>query len=121
MTDDDWALFEPGRASATEHECFRDCGFFAEHLYYAIKQANLRVLALHTNWMYVRPEESYLIRLTGVGCDAAWVSRWTRRVTHGTRKAEDTFWIDDEADVSGVDWDLWLFVKPRALGRPATT
>lgn len=109
-TDDDWQLSEPGRISVAEHECFRDCGYHAAHLYYAVKQANLHALAaFRTNWLYVRPIESYLDRYPE---HWAWVRRSLGQHVDTSsdawvalRRADDTFWADDdEASTSGVDW-----------------
>ncbi len=110
VTDEDWVLRDPDRISAAEHECFNDCGFHADQLGYAIRQANLHALAaLRTNWMYVVPHDSYLDRFAahwnwvrhslgqraGTSADA-WVA---------LRRADDMFWADDDqAAGAGVDW-----------------
>jgi len=110
VTDEGWVLRDPERISAAEHECFNDCGFQAEHLGYAIRQANLHALAaLRTNWLYVVPHDSYLDRFAahwnwvrhslGQRADTsadAWVA---------LRRATDEFWADDDqAADAGIDW-----------------
>lgn len=110
VTDESWVLWEPGRISAAEHECFRACGFHADSLGYAIRLANLHALAaLRTNWLYVVPGDSYLDRFAahwewvrhslGQRADTsadAWVA---------LRRASDEFWADDDQSAAaGIDW-----------------
>jgi hypothetical protein len=59
-----------GRVTATENECFVDCGYHAANLRYAVKMANLKALQLRMNWLYVVPHPS---RLREFGPHWRWV------------------------------------------------
>jgi len=117
VTDDDWPLLDGKRVVATENECFNDCGFSTDTPYYAVKMANLKALQLRVNWVYAKPEESYMAAYPEL-----W--RWVRSSLGRTaltspdawvalREAEDLYWLEDDA-VSWPgrpwvrNWERWL-------------
>jgi hypothetical protein len=61
-----------GRVTATENECYVDCGYHAQHLRYAVEMSNLKALQLRMNWLYVVPGPS---RLDTFGAHWNWVRR----------------------------------------------
>ena len=86
---------------ATENECFTDCGYTTDDVYYAVRQANLKALQLRMNWMYVVPGPSYLaeypeqwdwLRLSLGQTAASSADAWA-----AFRDAEDTAWADPES------------------------
>lgn len=86
---------------ATENECFTDCGYMTDDVYYAVRQANLKALQLRMNWMYVVPGPSYLaeypeqwdwLRLSLGQTAASSADAWA-----AFRDAEDTAWADPES------------------------
>ena len=86
---------------ATENECFTDCGYETDDVYYAVRQANLKALQLRMNWMYVVPGPSYMaeypeqwdwLRLSLGQTAATSADAWA-----AFRDAEDTYWAEPES------------------------
>ncbi|AYF97631.1 hypothetical protein D7I47_04725 [Protaetiibacter intestinalis] len=100
MTVDESLPVHSGRyVVATENECFTDCGYSTDDVYYAVRQANLKALQLRVNWMYVVPGPSYLaeypeqwdwLRLSLGQTAETSADAWA-----ALRDAEDTYWAGD--------------------------
>lgn len=83
---------------ASENECYRDCGYHARDLSYAIVHSNLKALQLQLNWLYVVPSDSYLARYAA-HWDWVRLSLGQRPETApdawvALREAQDTSWAD---------------------------
>jgi len=85
---------------ATENECYTDCGYMTDDVYYAVRQSNLKALQLRMNWIYVVPGPSYFaeypehwdwVRLSQGQRAATSADAWA-----AFRDAEDRYWVDNE-------------------------
>lgn len=116
VTDETWPLLtDPDRVIAAENECFTACGFHADDVAYAVREANLKALQLRVNWLYVVPGPSYMedfpelwdwtaLELGRRAADAP--DAWAQ-----LRDAEDRYWTDEGTGPGGVAWDGYPYVK----------
>jgi hypothetical protein len=90
-----------GRVTATENECFVDCGYHAQHLRYAVEMSNLKALQLRMNWLYVVPRPS---RLREFGAHWRWV-----RLSLGHRAGNSA---DAWAALRTASDEFWRYPDP---------
>lgn len=97
---------------ATENECFDACGSAIQDSYYAVRQANLKALQLRMNWMYVVPEESFMVAYPEhwdwVRLELGHTAETSADAWAALRDAEDTFWADQDFP---REWDSRPWVR----------
>ncbi len=102
------------RTAAGENECFNACGYTTADPEYAVRMANLKVLQMRANRLYVVPADSYMNAYPQhwnwvrheLGKDVldapdAWVA---------LRRAEDTYWDPVNGD-SSHSWNDTPWVR----------
>ena len=121
---DEGAISRWGRRTAAgENECFNACGYSTTETEYAVRLANLKVLQMRANRLYVVPTDSYMDSYPAhwnwvrheLGKDVldapdAWVA---------LRRAEDRYWDplngDNSHSWNGTPWvrnlERWLIQR----------
>ena len=110
VVDESLPVHDGSRVVATENECYTDCGYATDDVYYAVRQSNLKALQLRMNWIYVVPGPSYFaeypehwdwVRLSQGQRAATSADAWA-----AFRDAEDRYWLDNEPG-RFADPDAW--------------
>lgn len=98
---------------ASENECYRDCGFKAKNLRYAIEASNLKALQLQLNWLYVVPTDSgfnrYPEHWNWVRLSLGQRPETSPDAWVALRDAQDTFWADQK--LPGRAWTRRPWVR----------
>ncbi len=108
---DDEPPHDGRRIVATENECYTDCGYETEDVYYAVRQSNLKALQLRMNWIYVVPEPSrldeYAEHWDWVRLSMGHTANDSADAWAALRDAEDAYWNEDDA----IAWDTAPYVR----------